>query len=1465
VAKAPINSFQADWDKAVAWAQSEGVGQPAINAVYDLDAQRLANGDYPMSAAERNRELIAAQNPNAVTPNPSDNPQPSNVFNNAKRDLTMIGTGLEPQHLLGGLFDMAKNTVEGLMDPHRLSGPTLGQTVGNWLDDTALALVPGAADVGRVLEADPTLSGDAGAKALADDPLVSALDLIPGGKVAELFGGTEVAARIAQRAGLADGAQLGKGPVGLGLSILGNTKVGGKIGLSIDQAGQATLGKLGLSDALDSLTRNARGLGTSQTVADLAQDYSQSVAEGQSVESYIEYDWAQKLKRLNPAQQAKVTDILRTAQEKGIPLEVLTRQAGDPQVTEAIDSALDGPLRHQRDLNMAADLVTPVHSFADGKTHWYTTAQDQAVLDARKAASDAVQRALHGDSARPGEPSGLVGVERLTAADTRLSETTGPALAQLGQSIDQADQALSDPNLSLPGSPNLVKQGERASGKDRFLPAAVISKQSQIKVVLGMARNFQEALEDGNYDKVAEFGPQLRRRLSEWDFASADAKDFAPLMAVRDAVEKVTKIGRMRQQIEDKVTAEIAGQRKATVGELKEIRAAHDVARNTLKGRQQTERKALTDGFYYSNLQKIVSLRDTHLLKNDRLRAQYVELIRSRGDNAAVRATPAQLEAIMADVRRQEREILVKWRDSAKQINDRYGTEMDKARTIQKAELAQLDLRHTTEREALEDRMGAHTEMVGEVAKNLRALAREIRGFSKAVWDHPSDQWRDVALVAYDKALMAHDATQELIAETEAKFSKNASAERLADLRANPRILAEMVHLHFRQLRNDPNLPPDMAEMYDDLDRQFTKSALDQVHTLQVQDRLPPYIPAADPFDASTEGRVKGFSIPIGQGIPHVDAAAAKVWDMTPRTYEIGVAVHKGLDQILTRNATIEFAETHLVPRSVSADQVQAAVEQYFGVEKLDRTSANYQGFLDQVAREHFNLVRFDPQARFGFTLPRWEGRSMYMDAGMARALEKMYSQRGKRGLLGGVNNVFRYSVLGLSPRYTAHIIFGGGFMLAARSTPYMVKMLGDAWRGVKDGSLDPAIYRLGTPAEEGAMRFALNTHAHESGKSLAKIAAWDHIQTVQLVAGKANPIHWAKALADINYNFTSNVRHMMSAVAYLDGAAKAERRGTFLDPVSGQELSMTAERAAYEGMHHVYEVFGNLHRQTPLARSISQSILPFYGWTKHILQYALTMPIDHPFRAMVLSNLAYQDSNDVPLGLPQRIQFLFFFGAPDSQGNATAVDLRFLDPFRDIGTYGHLGGWIEGLNPVIQGVGAMVDPELTYGSNTLYPSLSYDPSYGIETAGLQGTLLSAVSQVIPQAGALGQAIDAATQSRTLLSTNPSAWRKDLFESLEIPFLNVGNVNVKQLAAHDEQARYEVAYQAAQNAFSAPGQQGTGVEQALNGYASVPDPLNPDYEVTPAQLQTVYDQALAQYPGLPPSESLISPPTPSGF
>jgi hypothetical protein len=384
-----------------------------------------------------------------------------------------------------------------------------------------------------------------------------------------------------------------------------------------------------------------------------------------------------------------------------------------------------------------------------------------------------------------------------------------------------------------------------------------------------------------------------------------------------------------------------------------------------------------------------------------------------------------------------------------------------------------------------------------------------------------------------------------------------------------------------------------------------------------------------------------------------------------------------------------------------------------------------------------------------------------------------------------------------------------------------------------------------------------------QQGKDMVNLAVGEHIETVQKVKlAAAKPIHALRALADINFRFTNYVRSMEAAVAYLDGAAKVARRDgkvTIEDSETGKMVEVSSERAVKEGVHHVQQVFGNLNRMAPLERQIAQSIMPFYGWQKHILGYVLSFPFDHPYRAMILSQLAFNSSQAVPLAYPIRLQLLMFLGSPDGQGNVNAVDIRSLDPFRDVANYATWTGFFESLNPALTAPLAMAfGSQAIYGSSSLYPGVTYNAFYGIQTSTSGGSWINGLEQWVPQAGAVASAAQAAGGLRSEWKTDRSAAIKSMLESLNIPFVTPP-VNLKQLAAKDEDARFETAKTAAYNAFS------SGDFSGLQGYTTVPNPLNDAYQITPAQLEALYAQAQQSNPGVAPIESLLPPPTPYGW
>jgi hypothetical protein len=220
-------------------------------------------------------------------------------------------------------------------------------------------------------------------------------------------------------------------------------------------------------------------------------------------------------------------------------------------------------------------------------------------------------------------------------------------------------------------------------------------------------------------------------------------------------------------------------------------------------------------------------------------------------------------------------------------------------------------------------------------------------------------------------------------------------------------------------------------------------------------------------------------------------------------------------------------------------------------------------------------------------------------------------------------------------------------------------------------------------------------------------------------------------------------------------------------------------------------------------------------------------------------------------------MQLLFFLGSPDSSGNVSALDVRQMDPFRDVANYATLSGWISSLNPILTAPFAAIDPSIIYGSNTLHPQVTYSALYGTNVAAPTGGVLAAAEQEIPEIGALDSALGWSAQARAIKKEGGSAALKDTLSALGFPW-TPQKLNLQQISAKHEIDRYNQAKADALSAWQ------TGDFSALLRYpGTVPDPLQDGYNITPLALYRQYQRAQKAYPGLPPSETIANLPAPA--
>ena len=1478
--KSNDQSFTSNWNKAVAWAQTQGISADSYLPVYQMDSARLQAGQAPMSAAERNRAILAAANPNNVTKLPSDNPQPSSILGNVRNDLGQIMTGLEPQHLISNLFHTVVNTAEDFIDPARLAGGSLEATAANVLQDTLLSFVPGAYDVGSFLRAGGGLKG---IDALAEHPLVSLLDMIGttkfltgaladtalGTQAAE-FAGTDAASlfKTVNAKGKLDNASAGKV---LTRVLMNHVTADAPYGISPEGGG--TIAQMSLGDRLQTWLGNSK-LGTSKPIQNLLGDYMLNSHLATSIEQNEMAPAMSAFAALSPEDKQLFNQLMlrsrtnvsagATAQMDNIE-SILNNDEYPITARDAMRKMINGPLRFEQEELLAMPLKTLSGDRAvtilrrpDGGFSVFTGKAADAVEKARSQLNDIRVQAVSSFDASDRL------VQNVKSIDQRL-----PVMAQQLDQVNQAARTAAETDQDI-RTTNVNVEAEGAPGQIVRQHFGRQSRQTDYMFGVGGAiETLSDALKKGDLDRVAAVAPILRSKLNEWGNHSVEASANPAFQSVRQAVDTVDFYVRRRHALNDeidkrideeptRVTAEVLRQRE----ELKEMQSRQV---SELEEQQHTMRVEYRDKRRQS-LNKARSDRNVEVQRLRLVAKMSDQEDRERLTNANLRATPeqkkintaetrAKITARAAELRRDVTAQDLKVKKSQAAINKAWDRNEGILKTKQETE--------TAENRAILKAQGKN--VGGELKRRLRSWTKAAQDFHQAVYDHPGDEWRDMYAQLYQEHLLASLDHAKLVDATFTRLRDKSGWDetRVQELQSDPVRLGEMVAVTANDIyQNQINWDPDLVDAEQRAFQEADNQAKAEINTLIAQGERPMWVPAT----AVPDGASSAIKATVGKGIPHVDIMHERTWQLVNTRYDVVAGVTKAVMQRLRRDATIDYVENNIVPRTITGDDLRDRLNAL----DIPLTFDPNVGTLTHqytVELRNLGLTRFDSEDLFGFSFPRWEGKALYLPTPLVNALKELRHQeeRANMGIFDKTTKLFRMSILGLSPRYTAHILFGGTFLLALRSTPYLAfhpQMILDAAKALREGDLPEEDFR--TPSQEGfePLQQALTQHARDSGHEMGILATQAQIARSFPEAwstSKVSPFHWLKAAADVNFRFTRYVVKLQTSVAHLDYATSAERRGYFIDELTGERKVMTKERAMYEGMHHVLEVFGNLRNMSPIERQLAKNIMPFYGWTRHILNYVLSFPADHPWRAMVLALMAYEDSASVPEGLPERIQFLFFLGKPDAQGNVSAIDTRFMDPLRDVANYATLGGWLQALNPALLAPLAIMNPQAVYGSNELYPNITFNQFYGIETAGNQGNILTGLEQFVPQLGAFGSAIQAAGNYRKAAGTNPNTFYKDIFNSLNIPFAQVQKINVKQIAAHDEIARYQVAKQAAANAFD------SGNFSSLAGYASVPNPLNPDYEISPAQLEAVYSSALAEFPGQAPVEVLAPPATPPGY
>lgn len=1391
--KPAVQSFTQNWNKTVNWAKQQGIPYSAYYPVYQLDTQRLLGSGSPLSESERIRAIQAAAGLNYSTALPTDNPSPTDLIGNTKKNATEIFTGLEPTHIIPNVVDTVKSTITS---PGHIIGDIgdalFGGSAGRksaaqdiLKPDNILAWAPGVYDLAQVFAVDPNLTGNKGAKALAKDPITSLLDVIPFGRaVSEALGSTSRGAAVADRLGMTTDE----------MRKTGIWRVGGKLIKSAPAPKLLSRMEHPLLDyATDPNTglRTPTGVKSQPTIGDRWEEFKRKVGAS--------------------GEQADITEgALKLGQT-----------VGTPQVERMLQPAMTAISKLSDD--QRAEL-----------TRWSQT--DFRPFDEKMA-----------------DPNVSVPVKEAYAAAYQWSQTTESLKMQSGEAVQIRTPWTNDDGTPIYETYHVNTQQYRTVSK-------ALSDSDAAQTTL---------------DKAAEPFDQILYKMEEND---------------RNMYGVFQVIHSQTGDIYDSIKRSIPQEENATAAER---------LRGTLPSGERWDRAVSEQTPLLKNL--------LGLGPSDKLNLHQVNAIRDLFSPGGL------LDQAYDAYRNQEWVTLNKVTKAAvrKFKSQALGN-------IPKEGRAQLHTiyritenlqKYAAERQKNADDLnkmatGHYRGSKGSTAivhKSLLYLSQQAAkkhdAFLKAAIQNPPDVWRNTAMDAITTKVSQSEKTITAMEDTHKALSAQGWADsELTKLRQDPRTIMEIMTNASKGTLENAMLPDiDHAEYL-----AATQSMYDELASLRARGHAPLYVPALTTYDVD-HGLSPTYDVHVTGVKPRKPASSfGKVWGYTPTIYDLGAGMLKATKDLVERDITTQFINQELMPRLSPAEDIHATVRNYYSAELANLAEDAAKGAprtetaLSVINRglEKMNLESFDPAQFFGegFAHPGLD-KPYYIDKDLAKTFKQSINkfQFPAQGIVDRGTNLFRFSILGLSPRYTAHILMGGSFLVALRGHPGMFKYIKQAGHFALHNSFsDTTLQRFpeadeigsGSSTQEGAASAQYHYVAMNSAGRNWLIPEW--LNRNLLSDTYKNRI---RAAADLNMRFTRAITRFQKAVVYLDGAARASRDGSHfyadeqiprhdeygnpvMHPVTGRQLHdtvrskvpMTPKQAHSEGMHAVAEVMGNLRHMTPLERNILIRVFPFYGWTKHILQYVMSYPFDHPYRAMILSNLATMDSEDTASGLPLRIQLLTFLGQPDQFGNVTAIDTKALNPLRDTANYASLSGLFESLNPAITAVGALVDPQFSFGGQNMYPDVTFSTLYGSDQAGPGGNVYNAAEQFVPQLSALDEAFNLSGNYAYLQSKGGSAFSKKVFESLALPF-TPEQMNLRQMAAQQELDRYKIASNAAYR-FS------TGQDPgALTGYApdaQLPDPLNSEYNVTPAYLKAMEDQSEEQT-HLPYYETGTAPPSVPGL
>lgn len=538
----------------------------------------------------------------------------------------------------------------------------------------------------------------------------------------------------------------------------------------------------------------------------------------------------------------------------------------------------------------------------------------------------------------------------------------------------------------------------------------------------------------------------------------------------------------------------------------------------------------------------------------------------------------------------------------------------------------------------------------------------------------------------------------------------------------------------------------------------------------------------------------------------------ARLWDPAPYVKDLNISLHHQAYDILQSIASRNFADEMGNWYGVTGQELSLRYEARARAHAA-RKGIPYQSALNELVTKDYSL--YDPAKFTRGKRPKGlevqvsgSAGQMFVPRTVAATLEALrptpLSSLGKA--LGKPMQVFRTSLLPLSPRWHLYNIVGGAIMLGATMSPRDIIRFADAYRMAREGGEE--LGRITSDTGKVAMPPGGHARFHQEwfqdmARTPRRQAALAHSVAGGSTLGRIFRDIWesrastatrdrAARIIEGSYDFNQFVDNFYRSMSYLSGEQSALRRG--MSQADAVDAGIVAARDALQSWD----------RLTPVERSGMRVLFPFYSWTAHLFRFVMQYPHDHPWRLAITARVAETEFTDMQTGLPQKFQSMFTPFGIDAEGNTTALLPDGINPFKDVTNWGMLAGFMLGqqegniatitssLNPFVGVALESAGFDTFRGNPDLYPDLAYNPATGQLSALPNGNpLLNLATSIVPQSEVLVNMAGMNADFNDLWRRDPDAARRMLWGSLGLPSSLVRGINVNEETIKAEMQRWE--------------------------------------------------------------------------